>query len=55
MSPCPLNRGARGTKNRAEIIYSPENYYNKILKLLEIMNPKLSVWAKKQINQELFE
>ena len=34
--------------------YSPENYYNKILNLLEIMNPKLSDWAKKQVNEELF-
>lgn len=35
--------------------HSPEKYYNKILNFLEIIDSKLSNWAKKQINQELFE
>ncbi|WP_300716215.1 hypothetical protein [uncultured Brachyspira sp.] len=33
--------------------YSPEIYCNKILKLLEIIDPKLSAWSNKQIDMEL--
>ena len=33
--------------------YSPEMYCNKILKLLEIIDPKLSIWSNKQVDMSL--
>lgn len=33
--------------------YSPEIYCNKILKFLEIIDPKLSSWASRQLDMEL--
>lgn len=35
--------------------YKPQKHYKKIINLLEAIDPKLSNWAKKQINRKLFE
>ena len=34
--------------------YTPKQYYDKIVKFIEIIDTKLSTWAKNQVSQDLF-